>query len=386
MENDFLTKQTKIVEDMDIDEFNDIDKFGKNLLYKMGWKDNTAIGRNPKNGLTKPVELIPRQKGLGLGAIRLPTGDSDNKNLKGKKRDTKNFTGTKVKIIEGTHKGLKGIISDQIIDESLKEYLKRNDFINIQLDINNQGVKVKTSSIEIRDNKEGKKLKISRSRSRSISRSRSKSIDEYKSKKKTKKKSRSRSRKKCNSRSRSKYKEEKNNKENFPYNDGKDNNNQSNKSRRSRSKSNKINPGENDKVKESSSNSEKNLKQESSGTRKELKWIQPNIQIRIISTTRLGGKFYNTKAKILEILDKYTFILLTNNGTLSQEFKEKDLETVIPDIGNDVLILKGDNRGETAKLLERDKKKNKVLLQLHHDLSIVEMTQDDCSLYNNQHN
>jgi len=71
------------------------------------------------------------------------------------------------------------------------------------------------------------------------------------------------------------------------------------------------------------------------------------------------------------------------DSTLSQDFKEKDLETVIPEIGREVLILKGIHRGEPAKLLERDKKKNKVVLQIIQDLSIVEMTQDDCSLYIN---
>ena len=47
----------------------------------------------------------------------------------------------------------------------------------------------------------------------------------------------------------------------------------------------------------------------------------------------------------------------------------------------EVIILKGSNRGEIAKLLERDKKKNKVVLQVLEDLSIVELTQDDCSMY-----
>lgn len=37
-----------------------IDKFGKNVLSKLGWQEGNAIGRNQENGLIKPIEYIPR--------------------------------------------------------------------------------------------------------------------------------------------------------------------------------------------------------------------------------------------------------------------------------------------------------------------------------------
>ena len=135
MENDFLNKETKLAKDMNVEDYNSIDSFGTNLLYRMGWKDNTAIGKDPKNGLVKPIVLIPRQKGLGLGAVQLPKDKSKyGKNINEKPK--KNYFGTKVKIIEGMHKGLKGIIIENIEDD-LELYLKNNEFINVQLDINN---------------------------------------------------------------------------------------------------------------------------------------------------------------------------------------------------------------------------------------------------------
>jgi G-patch domain len=50
-----------------------IDEFGKSVLAKLGWQEGKAIGRsNMQQGnsakITQPIEYIPRQHRLGLGA------------------------------------------------------------------------------------------------------------------------------------------------------------------------------------------------------------------------------------------------------------------------------------------------------------------------------
>lgn len=47
-----------------------IDQFGKNVLGKLGWKEGVGIGRGPKgsNTIVEPIEYMPRQHRLGLGA------------------------------------------------------------------------------------------------------------------------------------------------------------------------------------------------------------------------------------------------------------------------------------------------------------------------------
>ena len=282
----FFQEQVKIVENMKIETYeqNPIEDFGKNMLYKMGWKDNTPIGRTNK-GLVKPVEFIPRQKGLGLGAIPLkemPKGNEGNV-------EKQNYCGTNVKIIQGLHKNLKGILIDCIDD--IKTYLSENEYINIQLKINDQVVKVRSSNIKLYNS--DKKSKKSRSRSRS-------------NQKKTKLTS-----------DQGKY------------------------------------------------------------MRKELKWVIPNIKVRIISRKRLEGKYYNTKAMVNDICDRYSFSVVTCDGLVFNDFEEKDLETIIPSLNEDVIILNGDYKGEEAKLLSRDKKKDKVLVQAYTDMSIVSLRQDD---------
>jgi G patch domain/KOW motif-containing protein len=280
----FFKEEVKIADNMNFENYEDnpIENFGKNMLCKMGWKENTAIGRTNK-GLVKPVEFIPRQKGLGLGATPLKTDTifkrSDNSSNK------KNYCGTKVKITHGLHNGLKGILIDYIDDIHL--YINENDFINVQLDLNGIVVKVHSSQLKVYE-------------------------IEHKEKKKKKGK---------------KNKEEK---------------------------------------------SEKSIR-----NLKPLKWVIPNIKVRIISKKRLEGKYYNTKAFVNDIIDAYNFTVVTNDGQVHSDFKEKDLETIIPKLNEDVIILSGENKGEVGKLLSRDKKNDKVIVQLYTDMNIVNLSQDE---------
>lgn len=111
-----------------------------------------------------------------------------------------------------------------------------------------------------------------------------------------------------------------------------------------------------------------------------LEWVLPNITVRIIKE---DSKYYNTKAKIIDVMDEYSFSLLTSDNVLHTSFSENDIETVLPKISNDVLILTGEHKNKIAKLLLRDMKQNKVNVQLLDDLSLVELTQDDvCAISN----
>lgn len=109
-------------------------------------------------------------------------------------------------------------------------------------------------------------------------------------------------------------------------------------------------------------------------TKVKLTWLTLGITVRIINSS---SKYYNTKAKVEDIYDLYTFALLTQDGTLHTEFNENDLETVIPKIGEDAMIISGEHKGEIGKLLYRDKKQNIVNIQLFDDLSVITLTQDD---------
>ena len=110
--------------------------------------------------------------------------------------------------------------------------------------------------------------------------------------------------------------------------------------------------------------------------KKNIQWIKPNIIIRIIDE---NSKYYNTKAKVEDIISEDTFSLLTNDNTLHTEFTEDNCETYIPKLNETVLILKGDYENKKGKLIFRDKNKDIVNVLVYNDLIILTLTQDDIS-------
>ena len=108
--------------------------------------------------------------------------------------------------------------------------------------------------------------------------------------------------------------------------------------------------------------------------REKIKWIKPNIIVRIIDE---NSKYYNTKAKVEDIISEDTFSLLMNDDTLHNEFTEDDCETYIPKLNEIVLILNGEYENKKAKLIFRDKKKDIVNVLLCDELINVTLSQDD---------
>ena len=108
--------------------------------------------------------------------------------------------------------------------------------------------------------------------------------------------------------------------------------------------------------------------------REKITWIKPNIIVRIIDEK---SKYYNTKAKVEDIISDDTFSLLMNDNTLNNEFTEDDCETYIPKLNENVLILSGEYENKKGKLIFRDKNKDIVNVLLCDDLISITLTQDD---------
>jgi hypothetical protein len=117
-----------------------------------------------------------------------------------------------------------------------------------------------------------------------------------------------------------------------------------------------------------------NKKEENEIKKEKIKWIKPNIIIRIINE---NSKYYNTKAKVEDIISEDTFSLLMNDNTLNYDFTEDNCETYIPKLNEIVLILNGEYENKKGKLIFRDKKKDIVNVLLCDELITVTLTQDD---------
>jgi len=93
--------------------------------------------------------------------------------------------------------------------------------------------------------------------------------------------------------------------------------------------------------------------------------------VRVISKKVANGLLYDCKVKICTVLDQYTFevVPLTDDPRLDKIYtniREKDLETVLPKdktkSTDQVVIVKGEHRGRTGKMLSRDKKRDEVIV------------------------
>lgn len=113
-------------------------------------------------------------------------------------------------------------------------------------------------------------------------------------------------------------------------------------------------------------------------TRKLLRWVIPGIRVRIISKTIRDGQLYSSKGVVQDVLDDCSFTLLTDSRELLDFLSERDIETLIPAIGKDVMVLRDEHRSEVGKLVERDKRRNRVVVQLQA-AELLTLTQDDIS-------
>lgn len=95
---------------------------------------------------------------------------------------------------------------------------------------------------------------------------------------------------------------------------------------------------------------EKEAKRLKRREKEELPWLKSRIIVKI-KTKSLGEKYYKQKGEIMQVMDKFkALIQLLNNAGNKVTVDQNDLETVIPSIGRQVLVLNGKYRGEKATL------------------------------------
>ena len=113
-------------------------------------------------------------------------------------------------------------------------------------------------------------------------------------------------------------------------------------------------------------------------SRSDQSWLIPNIRVRIISKKIGGGKFFKEKGVVIDVLKKGSeAIVQLDNGQVIDRVPERYLETAIPKVGGNAIILIGRNRHEKGKLLERNSEKGRGSIQLYEEMNIVTLSLDD---------
>lgn len=113
---------------------------------------------------------------------------------------------------------------------------------------------------------------------------------------------------------------------------------------------------------------EEEIKKEKSN-RKDY-WLAEGIVVKLVSKS-LGEKYYKEKGVVVEVIDKYRAkIKLLETGD-KLKVDQAHLETVIPAIGKQVLVLNGGYRGNTATLKEIDTDNYCVTIEIADRKSVV---------------
>jgi DNA-directed RNA polymerase beta subunit len=354
----------KIVDDMNYEDYVNapIDSFGINMLKKMGWQENKTI-----NGKIQPkvFELKPRHYRLGLGATPLdptkePVKSSDADKLK--KEREKNFFGTKVKITHGKHKGLKAIIAEKIICEDLNEYFKKNEFVKVELKINKEVINIEYNNIKLRSNeKDEKNIKKKNKKMDKKKKSKREHSSDYSSSSEKSEKDLAKSDKNYN-----KEKEVLETKEEILQFLNKKTNRD--KIQKSNFNFHEIyNPNE----KPDDINNKSKTK---------LNWLMQNLIVRIVNKK---NRYYNKEATVIDLPSADKFTLIAIDGNLIENLCESEIETVIPQVGERVVVLKGEDKGEFGEIMQQDFDSGIITLQMLNDFSIKSFRNDQCCAIGN---
>lgn len=103
-------------------------------------------------------------------------------------------------------------------------------------------------------------------------------------------------------------------------------------------------------------------------------WLTPSIRVRVI-TSKYGRSHDKKKGVVVDVATKGATLKMENGDIL--QVPERYLETALPKVGGNAIILTGKNRFAKGKLIERDSRANKGAVQLFEDMNIVNTSLDD---------
>lgn len=97
-------------------------------------------------------------------------------------------------------------------------------------------------------------------------------------------------------------------------------------------------------------------------------WLLKGIVVKII-TDSLGQNYYKKKGIVEKVEDKYTCVLRTIDSNDVLKLDQKHVETVIPQIGRKVVVLRGLYRGLEATLLDVNYETFSVKIRIESEVS-----------------
>ncbi|KAK3540244.1 hypothetical protein QTP70_028430 [Hemibagrus guttatus] len=330
-----------------------VEAYGLAMLKGMGWNQGEGIGRTFKQDV-KPIEHQLRPKGLGLGADRSAIKDLQPSGPKrppkpGEQRDKDDEglvlgPGGCVLVQTGAHEDLYGKIEGLDTD---------NARVVVKLAIGGKLVTISQHSIRLVPQKEYDKY------SKDLSRLSKAHKDKEKEKEREREKEREhRERRGENDRAREQQRREE-------KADGKDERRRDRHTEREKERENNR-----EREQRKRRQRETDIDREKPPPMKESRsspssWLQRDLRVRFIDKTFKGGKYYNSKMRIEDVLAPQMCVCRTDEGRLLDDVKQTMLETIVPKGDADsIMVVLGEHRGQVGHILKRDKEKCRAMVQL----------------------
>ncbi|KAM6151517.1 G-patch domain and KOW motifs-containing protein [Rhynchocyon petersi] len=117
-------------------------------------------------------------------------------------------------------------------------------------------------------------------------------------------------------------------------------------------------------------------------TPKSQHWLHRDLRVRFVDKLHKGGRYYNTKMTVEDVLGPDTCVCRTDEGRILEGLREDMLETLIPKVkGERVMVVLGPQAGRVGRLLDRDTEQSRALVQLQRENQLVELHYDAVCQY-----
>jgi len=102
-------------------------------------------------------------------------------------------------------------------------------------------------------------------------------------------------------------------------------------------------------------------------------WLFAGLIVKVLNKSLKGGKYYKKKGKVTKITDTYLADVTMQESSDAIKIDQEELETVIPAIDKEVLVVKGRHRGRTGVLTALDVDAFSVTVKLDHNREEVQL-------------
>lgn len=106
-------------------------------------------------------------------------------------------------------------------------------------------------------------------------------------------------------------------------------------------------------------------------------WLHRDLHVRFVDKLRRGGRYYNTKMTIEDVLSPDTCVCRTDDGQVLEGVREDMLETLVPRVqGSRVMVVLGPQAGRVGRLLGGDREQSRAVVHLQRENRLVELRCD----------